>query len=199
VLTEECAVLIGESGLEVIGYRDTSRPDSLLFICSGMDERGGEKVKRDMNSKQGFTLIELMIVVAIVGILAAIAIPAYNDYVNRAKMSEVLNVFDAIATGAGEYHAATSYFPSENYGANNLAYYSVQYADVFLNDRSDKNFNLSIVANFKSSLNLESTSSGVNYGKLTMVLTYNITTGYVKTWDISTPSTTIDAIFIPRK
>jgi len=157
-------------------------------------------VKRDMNSKKGFTLIELMIVVAIVGILAAIAIPAYNDYVNRAKMSEVLAVFDAVATGADEYYAAVGYFPSQAYGANNLAYYSVKYAEIFLHDLSDKNFNLSIAANFKSSLNLESASSGApDYGKLTMVLTYNITTGYVKTWDISSPSTTIDAIFIPRK
>jgi type IV pilus assembly protein PilA len=44
-----------------------------------------------MNKKQqGFTIIELMIVVAIIGILAAVALPAYQDYTNRAKVSELI-------------------------------------------------------------------------------------------------------------
>lgn len=151
-----------------------------------------------MRSKRGFTLIELMIVVAIVGVLAAIAIPAYQDYVKRARMSEVLSIFDALATGANEYYSALSYYPSASYGANNLAFFSEEYATIVLNDLSNTDQNMSIVANFKSTLNLESLGAS-NYGKLTMQLTYNATTGYGKSWVISSPSTTVDAIFIPRK
>jgi type IV pilus assembly protein PilA len=67
-----------------------------------------------MKKQQGFTLIELMIVVAIIGILAAIAIPAYQDYTIRAQVSEGLNLSGGAKAAVSEYTMDRGTFPSTN-------------------------------------------------------------------------------------
>tara|TARA_R110002072_G_scaffold90998_1_gene203299 strand:+ start:1297 stop:1800 length:504 start_codon:yes stop_codon:yes gene_type:complete len=72
-------------------------------------------------AQQGFTLIELMIVIAIVGILAAIALPAYQDYIVRSKVSEPLAALAEAKTTVAEYVAANGRYPTsgaEAFGIN---------------------------------------------------------------------------------
>jgi type IV pilus assembly protein PilA len=69
-------------------------------------------LKKKLRAKKGFTLIELMIVVAILGILAAIAIPTYMDYTKRAKVSEAISLLSGVANAIAEYHTSQGKMPT---------------------------------------------------------------------------------------
>jgi type IV pilus assembly protein PilA len=129
-----------------------------------------------VKGKKGFTLIELMIVVAIVGILAAIAIPAYLDYTVKSKITEVTTAMDALAQSASEYHASAGAFPSyqnATYAAGVNAFASVSTLYSTWTYRNSSNDNCNFTATF-ANLN------PVTGNTLIINVTYDSATGYRK-------------------
>ena len=85
--------------------------------------------------EKGFTLIELMIVVAIIGILAAVALPAYQDYTVRAKMSEVILALSACRTSITEVYQSGGTAPgANNWGCENSGSQSKYVASIATDD-----------------------------------------------------------------
>jgi len=136
-----------------------------------------------VKNKKGFTLIELMIVVAIIGILAAIAIPVYLHYIVKARITEVTTAMDVLAQAASEYHASAGYFSltTSTFPPVSVAYASWNYTQLDAN-------NCTLTATFA---NLKP----VNGYTLIMTITFAPGAGYSKVYD--TVNSTIPPKYIP--
>jgi type IV pilus assembly protein PilA len=99
--------------------------------------------------QQGFTLIELMIVVAIIGILAAIAIPAYNNYLARAQVSEAVGLLDGLKTDVADFYQNNGTLL--NYGLPATASTTGKYvASVAISTAGDVNGAIGVQATMKT-------------------------------------------------
>ena len=103
--------------------------------------------------QQGFTLIELMIVVAIIGILAAVALPAYQDYTKRSKLSEVVLAASGCRTSITEYFQTATSAPTGNgFGCENTVGPVSKFVTTV---KTDTNGVISVVATNIDSANID--------------------------------------------
>jgi len=137
-----------------------------------------------MQKQQGFTLIELMIVVAIIGILAAIAIPAYQDYTIRAKASEGFSLADSAKTAVSETYQSKGTWPAGNAAAGLPMASSI----------TGNNVKSVTVATGKITVLYSSPNSAL--GGQTLVLSPTTTGGSVK-WSCKNTGSTLNTKYLP--
>lgn len=139
------------------------------------------------NLQKGFTLIELMIVVAIIGILAAVAIPAYQDYIARAQMSEGVSLTASAKTPLAEYFSDKGTWPLD--------------ASDVMGNQAGK---YTSTVTFGSGVGATTTSITVTARMKTTGINTSITSGMLslatsdggKTWSCTT-STNLSAKYVP--
>lgn len=139
--------------------------------------------------QQGFTLIELMIVVAIIGILAAVALPAYQDYTVRAKLSEVVLAASGMKNNVSEFFQVNSRMPSS--ASISVTTQSSKYVDTIVYSQTDTSVGV-ITANTQTAAASGLPSNAT--GAIVLTGTGNTSTGVVQ-WVCS--GTSINTKYLP--
>ena len=139
---------------------------------------------RTRSSAAGFTLIELMIVIAILGILLAIAIPAYQDFTIRAKVSEAVNMASAAKAAVSEYVMSQAAYPISNTLAGLATTVQSQYVE-----------RLDVIADGVVQVQLRNIEDVVNGTTILFTPTRNASTMSI---DWACNPGTIPARFLPR-
>jgi len=142
------------------------------------------------NMQKGFTLIELMIVVAIIAILAAIAIPAYQDYLVRAQVSEGATLMDGGKTAVAEFYSNHGVLPTSNGSAGLATDTSIQGSYVSKVDVT--------AAGILTATYASGTPQKANTAIDTKVLSLSpITTGGSMKWSCTNALTTVPTKYLP--
>ncbi|MEE9355609.1 MAG: pilin [Methylococcaceae bacterium] len=141
-------------------------------------------------TQQGFTLIELMIVVAIIGILAAVAIPAYQDYTSRAKVTEPIGLLGGLKMDVGGYHTDKGSLPT-------LAELTAYAGNKVTTGKYTASITGATAGLFEATMGA-AVGSNINNGTVFLSFYEDATTGVLKSTCKSTGSTTpLKAKFLP--
>ena len=142
------------------------------------------------NRQKGFSLIELMIVVAILGILAAIAIPAYNDYTVRARVSDMITMSNSAKVAVSEYYSSEGSLPASNSAAGLPDSTDIK-SDIVTAVAVGTN-GVITVSSTNANLGIDATTTAVS-----ILLTPTSGTGSLS-WSCSTPATGgLDSRYLP--